>query len=258
MFRRTRLVAAGLMVGSALSAPAAFADQYEGFYVSAWGGAGSVDMGSRDALDEAIFEVLPTELLLAGLNASTADQLVEYELTGLGDSTLDDSLSVWGVQIGYRWNKYVALELGYANLGQGTYSLPGTLDITIETDAGVFQNVVPVPFERAMQFTSSGPTVTALGIFPLGSQVELHGRAGLYLADTRVTNRIRATDEMENISHRRVDASETELLGGVGATWNATESFSVRVEYQRFFDVGGETKTGESDVDVFNLSVVFR
>ena len=49
--------------------------------------------------------------------------LFEFALAGIADdSTLDDSLSVWGVQLGYRWGKYFATEVGYAKLGEA--SLP--------------------------------------------------------------------------------------------------------------------------------------
>jgi hypothetical protein len=48
------------------------------------------------------------------------------------------------------------------------------------------------------------------------------------------------------------------LPGGIGATWSATANLSLRAEYQRFFNVGDDTKSGEFDVDVLNLSVLFR
>jgi hypothetical protein len=74
-----------------------------------------------------------------------------------------------------------------------------------------------------------------------------------------VTNRLRDVEfNTGNIVHQRVDASETELFAGIGGAWNINENFVLRVEYQKFLDVGDEEKTGESDIDVFNVSVLFK
>ena len=96
-------------------------------------------------------------------------------------------------------------------------------------------------------------------MLPLGERFDLHVRAGIYLADTRVTNRIRDVEfNTGNVAHRRVDASQTEIYGGIGGAWNINEGFAVRAEYQKFLDVGDNEKTGESDIDVFNVSVLFK
>lgn len=265
MIKKTRLLA-GLAIGCVLSSPAAFADNdelYKGFYFGIWGGGGSVDLQSRADFDDAVVAALPLELDRAAFFADTdndkiADTLYEFALAGIGDSELDDTISAWGVQLGYRFGKYFATEVGYANLGEASYRLPIDVQVT-STDlasgaaaSGVF------PAERATVFTSAGPTISAVGLFPIGQHFDLQARAGIYLADTRVTNRVRDVEFAENVSHRRVDASQTELLAGIGGSWSVNENFSLRVEYQKFFDVGDDEKTGESDIDVITLSVLFK
>ena len=253
MFKKTRLLA-GLTIGCVLSTPAAFAEEYKGFYVGAWGGSGSIDFFSKGEYDGIITGNLPTEVaLLPGTVA----------LTGIGTSSLDDSLSVWGAQIGYRFGKYVAVEAGYVNLGELSYQLPGLVSgtyIVTNDDGTTTTYTLNGAIERGTQLTSTGITGAVLGMFPINEKFDVHARAGLYLADTRLTDRIRfvSSDPVVNLAHRRTDASETELLAGVGATWNINESFSLRVEYQKFFDIGDDEKTGESDIDVVNLSVLFR
>ena len=101
--------------------------------------------------------------------------------------------------------------------------------------------------------------ISALGMLPIGQYVDLHVRAGIYLADTRVTNHLRDVEfNTGNIYHRRIDASQTEIYGGLGGAWNINESVVLRVEYQKYLDVGDDKKTGESDIDVINLSVLFK
>ena len=266
MIKKTRLLA-GLAIGCVLSSPAAFADEdelYKGFYFGIWGGGGSVDTLSKSDFDEIVIGALPMELDRAAFFADTDndkinDVLYEFALAGIGgDSSLDDSVSAWGVQVGYRFGKYFATEVGYANLGEASYRLPINVQVTATDLVGGGSALDVFPAERATVFTSAGPTISAIGILPLGQHFELQARGGIYLADTRQTARIRDVEFAENVAHRRVDASQTELLAGIGGIWNINENFSLRVEYQKFFDVGDDEKTGESDIDVINLSVLFK
>ncbi|MET0536329.1 MAG: outer membrane beta-barrel protein [Steroidobacter sp.] len=256
----------GLAIGYVLSAPTAFAEEYRGLYFGVWGGSGSVDLASKADFDEAVVDLLPDELDSAAFidnnnttTITTDDVLYEFALDALGRSSLDDSVSVWGLNLGYRWNRYFAAEIGYAKLGEASYRLPMSIEVTatdITTGASASDTFVG---ERAMQFTSAGPTISALGMLPLGERFDLHVRGGIYLADTRVTNRIRDIEfDNGNIAHRRVDASQTELFAGIGGAWNINENFVLRAEYQKFLDVGDDKKTGESDIDVFNVSVLFK
>lgn len=258
MIKKTRLLA-GLAIGCVLSSPAAFADEdelYKGFYFGVWGGGGSVDLQSRTDFDDAVVAALPSELDNAGFIDDGV--LYEFALAGIGDSDLDDTISAWGAQVGYRFGKYFAAEVGYANLGEASYRLPINVQVTATDLASGASASDVFPAERATVFTSAGPTISAIGMFPIGQRFDLQARAGIYLADTRVTNRVRDVEFAENVSHRRVDASQTELLAGIGGTWNINENFSLRAEYQKFFDVGDDEKTGESDIDVINLSVLFK
>lgn len=257
MIKKTRLLA-GLAIGCVLSSPAAFADGdelYKGFYFGVWGGGGSVDLQSRSDFDDVVIPNLPLDIDRGDFVAAAPDnRIFDYTLAGItGDSSLDDSVSAWGAQVGYRFGKYFATEIGYANLGEASYRLPITVQLTVTPGTSeVFAA------ERATVFTSAGPTISAVGLFPIGQRFDLQARAGIYLADTRVTNRVRDVEFAENVSHRRVDASQTELLAGIGGTWHINENFSLRAEYQKFFDVGDDEKTGESDIDVITLSVLFK
>lgn len=269
MMNKTRWLA-GVALGCVLATPAAFAEEYRGFYFGAWGGSGEFDTPSRSAMDQAILGSLPTELGLVPIQPVTnltVDQVFA--------SRQDDSLTPWGLQVGYRFNKWVAVEVGYVDLGEFLYTLPGLisgdlgvlcdLDACLDPDGN--PTVVPVPisgeFERSTQLTSTGVTASVLGMFAINPRFDLHVRAGIYYADTRVTNRLRFIDAADpsdvfNLLHRRVDASQTELLAGVGAAWHINRNFALRLEYQKFFDVGDDEKAGESDVDLINIAVLFK
>lgn len=259
--KKTRLLA-GVALGCVLST-SALAEEYRGFYLGVWGGSGDMDFGSKAAADQAVTQMLNLELQLIPVQPQTNLGVLVM------DSTLDDSLTPWGLQVGYRFNKWVAAEIGYVDLGELLYTLSGAI-------AGDYAQICPCDgtptlvisqlagaFERSVQVTSTGVTASVLGMLPLSDRFDLHARGGIYLADTRVTNRLRYFDladqsDVFNLLHRRVDASQTELFAGLGAAWNINESFALRLEYQKFFDIGDDQKNGETDVDVLNVAVLFK
>jgi opacity protein-like surface antigen len=55
-------------------------------------------------------------------------------------------------------------------------------------------------------------------------------------------------------------ASETgfDPMFGIGGAYNVTDKLAVRIEYEKFLDVGDESTTGQSDVDLLSASLVFR
>jgi len=224
MIDKTRLLAA-LALGCALSTPA-LAEQYGKAYFSVWGGAGKTDMPSRADFDT-----------IFNLDPSTP-----------GESRLDDTTNVWGALIGYRFNRWLGAEAGYVNLGEVKYDFSGVLS----APGG------DVPYISGYRFSSAGPSAAVVGFVPVGESVEINGKAGLYFADTRQTIRLYDVLAGENAGHDRSDASQTELFAGIGATWNASQNFALRVEYQRFFDVGDDEKNYEQDIDVISLGVLFK
>ena len=43
-------------------------------------------------------------------------------------SSLDDGSFAWSAQIGYRWGKYIAAELGYIDLGEANEFVPEVME----------------------------------------------------------------------------------------------------------------------------------
>lgn len=257
MIDKTRLLA-GLALGCVLSTPA-LAEEYRGFYFSVWGGGGSVDTPSRavfddffdDAWVQGILDDLATNFNNNPDNAGTTLSLA----SGFrDDSSLDDSTGVWGALVGYRFNKWVGTEVGYVKLGEAKYDFDGDITQTLTPGGSeVF------PYTMGYRFASAGPTAAVVGFLPAGQHFEFNAKAGIFLADTRETVRLYDVEFDGNFYHTRDDSSQTEIFAGIGATWNATENLAIRVEYQKFFDVGDDSKQAlETDVDVINVGVLFK
>jgi len=94
---------------------------------------------------------------------------------------------------------------------------------------------------------------------PITRRFDLHGRLGVIFSDTRVRQRIEDPFTGDFLSVED-DGSDRDFFAGIGGAWNINESYSLRLEYQRFLDVGeeGQFRSGERDIDLLTFSVLFR
>jgi OmpA-OmpF porin, OOP family len=211
------------------------AAEVEGFYFSVGGGLATLDLPSREEFDDAL--IPPLVDAFESIGGAVLDVRSE----------LEDSDTAWGLQVGYRFHRYIAAEIGYVNLGEGSYEAIVTVTDGVDT----------FPVESSVRFVSSGPTAAVLGMLPISERFELHGKAGLLFADSRVRERVRDIEFDENLFHNEIDAGDQEVFVGIGGAWNFADSYAVRLEYQRFLDVGDDA-SGELDVDLISVSVLFR
>lgn len=225
------LAGLGLIWGSAVQA------EDTGWYFGFSGGITTVDVSKND-IDQSFVDLFSAALVQA--TGSPPD-------AAFVDSTLDDSDKTWSVNIGYRFNRYVAAEFGYIDLGKVDYA----------NEVQLQQAGTPFIFDSDLRILSSGPFASVIGLFPLGDRFDVHIRGGLYFSDTR--ERIRAVNVADptTVLSFEVKDSDKDFFGGIGATWNINPSYSVRVEYQHYLDVGGD-RTDEQDYDIVNVSMLFR
>jgi len=206
-----------------------------GFYFSVFGGVDNFDLPySRADLDDTFTDVLSS---------------FGFGVTGSG-SKLDESGTIWGAQIGYAVNDYVAVEVGYVNLGRSKYEG----QFLINGGAG---NDLAIAKEK---FASRGPTIAAVGVLPLpldSQRFNIHGRAGVLFSRTDVSLHF---DDINTGDSSGVGfhSSDRDLFFGVGADWNFSTSYSLRVEYTRFSKVGSKDDTGEANINALTIGVLFR
>lgn len=227
----------------ALCAGSVSAAHAEGFYFGISGGAGTLDVSNGD-LDARFLPVV---------QSVPADG---FAVQTYGPSSIDDSDSTWGAYVGYQWNRYFAVEAGYVDLGQGFYETGltvGDADPDDLIDGGG-------PFDAAVtaKFRSSGPTLAAVGMLPFGDKFEAHGRVGVLFARTRLGFSLLDSENGDStVVFGEYSDSSKDLFAGIGASWNINPSYALRVDYERFLDVGDEN-TEEADVDRITLNILFR
>lgn len=156
------------------------------------------------------------------------------ELGGVGFSgSCDDTSTGKKIILGYQFNPNFALEGGYVDLGK--FKANGT--------------VLGVPasaFAKAKSWQ-----LVAVGTLPLANNFSLFGKAGIHSwdADAGVTA-LGVTD--------KVSDKGTDLTFGFGAGYEFSKNLGVRVEWERFRNVGENDTTGKSDVDLISVGLRYR
>lgn len=167
---------------------------------------------------------------------------IDRELVGLGfassATTVDDNDSAWKVFAGYKIFENFAIEGGWVDLGKAETNTVTTGPAS--TDLG--------------EVEASGLFVDAVGLLPINKHFTVFGKVGVFRAnvDARVT-------VLSGGSAAVVSASDDSFEGkfGVGASYDFTERFGVRLEYERYNNVGGDN-TGEGDIDLWMLGLYAR
>jgi opacity protein-like surface antigen len=184
------------------------------------------------------------------LNKSDLDNTIEEVFTPPGvtvqsfSSELDDSDTTYDALVGYRFGAHLAVEGAYADLGAAAYTASMTLTDGVNTaDVTISEH-----------FSFKGFTVSVLGIERFGERWEAFGRGGLIYADTKLS-----ISGVFNTAPFTGDDSthSTDWVLGVGVGCELGDHFSIRLEYQKFKNLG-DSNTGEADVDTFDLRVLYR
>ncbi len=210
-----------LCLGIGLVAPAQAVEP--GWYVVGFGGQTSSSM-SQSQMDGNLVTIFES----IGLDATNVA------------STVDDSGTGFGLAGGYQINKNFAVEFAYVDLGSVDYQASATV-----TD-GVDVANADVEFESS----ADGAVVSVLGILPIGERFSVFGRAGLSLMNAKGTARIAFDDISENASQSE---QKSDPMFGVGADFNLSKYFAIRLAWDRYLDVGTEDVTGDVDADLISL-----
>jgi len=196
----------------------------------------------------------------AGQSRTSRDLVVNRESTVTlafdFDTAFDDKDGGFKGTLGYRFNRWIALEAGYADLGShrvfssflgGDPPAPAAIDLTREITGAGADVVVFAPLGReAVVFARMGLVRTRLE-----ARQALDGNVVFTGGDP--TERVRSTVRNETVDHY-----------GVGIEWAIDAQASMRLEWERYakvgkpFEIGGSGTTGEADTDTLMVGVVFR
>lgn len=185
----------------------------EGYYVGASG-------GEEDAKD---FD-------------DVCDDLGSIGFVGSCDET-DNGWKIFG---GYQFTPNWGLEVFYADLGEA--EARGTAP-----DLGV-------PVSVSVDAEVDGFGASAVGTWPINDKFSVFGKVGFFTWDLNTSLRGTAIDVgVPVLASIDKDDDGTDLTYGIGAQYSFNETFAIRVEWERFDDVGDAV---ESDFDFLSAGIV--
>jgi len=169
-----------------------------------------------------------------GMNSSDVDGALANQGVA-GSSSIDNTGTAYGVNGGYRFNRYFALEGAYERLGSFDYSSNTGSD----TISG--------------KFKANALSLSGVGIYPLSPAWSVYGKAGLARTDaTLEACSASGATPIDNSSH-----TGTGLLVGAGVTYDFDHAFYANAGWDRYAKVG-DYSTGSGPIDLYMVGVGMR
>ena len=153
----------------------------------------------------------------------------------------DDKDTSLGLSGGYQFNSNVAAELGYVDLGSFSADAKGT-------ESGL-------SLTETAKFEAKGFQASVVGSMPVSKEFSVLGRLGMFRWDLKSSNDGVEAGVPFSGSEK---ATGIDLTYGLGVQYNFSKVVGARFEWQKFKDVGDQDKTGQSDVDLISLGLVYR
>lgn len=184
---------------------------------------------------------------------SQSDRKVEADraLTGAGatafTSSMDNTDTAYKIQAGYRFNKNLAIEGGYAKLGEFSYSATITAPIA---GAGV------------VKLDADGWNLDLVGRLPFGDSFSGFAKIGAFAYN--LDYQCSGTSAALCGTAPSRSASSTSLHYGLGLEYAFAGHWSARAEYEVVADVGdslsadGATGTSQEDVRLGSVGIGYR
>lgn len=159
------------------------------------------------------------DMSAAYLGASVGQS--EFKFDCAGADPCDRKGTAWRFFGGYQFHPNFAAELGYVDLGEGTF---GTTKLE-----------------------GTAWDLSALGSFPFGNAFSVYGRLGLYNGE------LKASDPAGNGK-----GSRSSITWGIGGQVDVTRNLSARIEWQRYNKMGGGDFNEKADVDLLNIGALWK
>jgi OOP family OmpA-OmpF porin len=162
-------------------------------------------------------------------------------------TTLDDTDSGWKAYLGYRFNRYLAAEAGYVDLGEASFS-------TTIVSAPPGTTPTP-PFPIHATATAKGVLLSGLANLPLTQSMFAFAKAGVFHWRATFTEQIPTT----GVTRLTRTEEKTNPMFGAGLQWHFTPAVAARLEWERFKAVGSGIGGRQGrDVDFLSGGVLIQ
>ncbi|MBF0417382.1 MAG: outer membrane beta-barrel protein [Magnetococcales bacterium] len=176
------------------------------------------------------------------------DAVRSYAVSNLGTTVRSSSTSTdydklgYKIFLGYDFNEWIALEVGYLNLNGSDLKLNSSFNNGTAGDLNFDSRV-------------HGASLTPVFKYHPNKQSTIFGKVGGFLYNVK-------TEAKSSGALAAVSGSEksdgVSLITGVGGEFKITNNLSLRAEYEFLNDVGKENKTGQTDIHFLSGSIVIH
>lgn len=186
----------------------------------------------------------------SAIKASSGDVetgfLIDDGFTASG-TTLDKKDTGGKAYVGYRFNRLLSAEAGYADLGKASFNTAIV--------AAPFGTTPSPPFPIYATAKARGAFLSAIAQWPLSQDFSLFAKAGAFRSDAKFTEVITGTGITRvSRTERRTDANY-----GVGLLWMFSGTLGARLEWERFRNIGrGIGGRDGRDVDFVSAGVTMQ
>jgi hypothetical protein len=163
-------------------------------------------------------------------------------LTTLTNSHLDGDRFGWGIDAGYRFNRYLDLEAGYVDLGR----VAGLL-----TDPTGASNAA-----AQMRFSAKGETLAVTGRLPFGRQWDAYLKGGFFLADAEL--RLAGTDDAGRPFAGMTEHRTAHGLFGLGLERRYDDHWSVQLGLTGYQRVGDARNIRGPNIRLLGLGLSYQ
>lgn len=157
-----------------------------------------------------------------------------------GTSHLSDSDTGYRFTGGYQFNKYWGAEASYVDFGQAE------VDVTATT---------PTAGTLSSKKQAHGFVFAGTGTYPFNDQWSGFLRLGGIVG--HVQNKTAGTGSLAGFAGTQT-STDWKVTWGVGVNWKLTDNWVVRADWDQFSSLGNQAKTGENDVNLFSIGVVYH
>jgi OmpA-OmpF porin, OOP family len=151
-------------------------------------------------------------------------------LSGITPGSIDNSGNGWKIYLGFPITKSIGLEVGYMDLGEA--SITGATGNTSNTRAKVYN-------------------FDLVGNYDFNESFSLLGKAGIYRWGMH-------SDTVIGGKGSTADDDGFDFHYGLGLQYNPNREIGLRLEWERFNNMGFKGTTGETDADLFSLGAVYK
>ena|SRR5579863_4030031 len=155
------------------------------------------------------------------------------------NTTESDTASAYGIDVGYRFDRYFALEGGYTDFGSST----GDVNITLTP-----------PGNAHLDLHATGETLFAVGTLPVSDRFAFFGKLGVLSYSQDLNSSVTVGTNSQTLP--KFSSSGTTSGIGIGASFAFNDRFALRLGYTRFHSVGDQNTTGDGTIDLTYLQLV--